>query len=170
MAAGKPRIAEAKIADLSFYDRNPRKISPERLVALKRSLEADREMLHARPLIALLDGRVICGNQRLLAAQELGWTSIPTVHIDLDDARARTWVLRDNNGYGEWDDTLPAFPDLISKLPAGDVYEPFAGSGTCLIAAETLGRRCFALEIDPVYCDVIRQRYADYTDQPEYTP
>lgn len=60
--------------------------------------------------------------------------------------------------------------DLIAKLPSGDVYDPFAGSGTTLIAAEQLGRRCLAMEIDPAYVDVIRQRYADYTDQPQYAP
>jgi DNA modification methylase len=43
---------------------------------------------------------------------------------------------------------------------AGEVcYEPFAGSGTQLIAAERLGRRCFALEISPHYCDVIVRRW-----------
>ena len=42
------------------------------------------------------------------------------------------------------------------------VYEPFAGSGTQLIAAEKLGRRCFALELDPAYCDLIRKRYEDF--------
>ena len=46
--------------------------------------------------------------------------------------------------------------------PGAVVYEPFAGSGTQLIAAERLGRRCFALELDPAYCDLIRQRYEDF--------
>ncbi|MCA9273959.1 MAG: DNA modification methylase [Phycisphaerales bacterium] len=42
----------------------------------------------------------------------------------------------------------------------GDVcYEPFAGSGTQLIAAERLGRRCFAMELSPAYCDVIVRRF-----------
>jgi ParB-like chromosome segregation protein Spo0J len=92
------KVVQARVADLRCFERNPRRISPERLEALKRSLEEDREMLLARPLIALVDGRVICGNQRLLAAQQLGWR---TAYVELDDARARTWVLRDNNGYGE---------------------------------------------------------------------
>jgi DNA modification methylase len=43
------------------------------------------------------------------------------------------------------------------------VLDPFAGSGSTLIAAETTGRRCLALEIDPAYCDVIRRRYEDFT-------
>lgn len=46
---------------------------------LKWSLEADREMLRARPLIALPEGTVLCGNQRLKAAIALGWEYIPTL-------------------------------------------------------------------------------------------
>lgn len=42
----------------------------------------------------------------------------------------------------------------------GDVcYEPFGGSGTQIITAEKLGRRCFAMEISPHYCDLIVRRY-----------
>jgi DNA modification methylase len=42
----------------------------------------------------------------------------------------------------------------------GDVvYEPFCGSGTQLIAAERLKRRCRAVEISPRYCDVIVRRW-----------
>jgi DNA modification methylase len=44
-----------------------------------------------------------------------------------------------------------------------DVYDPFLGSGTTLIAAEQLGRRCYGLEIDPRYCDVIVQRWSKLT-------
>ena len=43
------------------------------------------------------------------------------------------------------------------------VLDLFAGSGSTLIAAETTGRRCFALELDPRYCDVIRRRYEEFT-------
>lgn len=42
----------------------------------------------------------------------------------------------------------------------GDVcYEPFAGSGTQIIAAEKLGRRCIAMEVSPHYCDLIVRRW-----------
>ncbi|HEA70991.1 hypothetical protein LCGC14_0405700 [marine sediment metagenome] len=45
----------------------------------------------------------------------------------------------------------------------GDLlYEPFVGSGTTLIACEKMGRKCFGLEIDPRYCDVIVKRYVDF--------
>src|SRR5262249_47914092 len=40
----------------------------------------------------------------------------------------------------------------------GIVLDPFAGSGTTLIAAERTGRRGFGIELDPLYCDVILRR------------
>ncbi len=43
------------------------------------------------------------------------------------------------------------------------VYDPFIGSGTSLVAAEQTGRRCYGLEIDPVYCDVAIQRWEQFT-------
>jgi DNA modification methylase len=43
------------------------------------------------------------------------------------------------------------------------VLDPFAGSGTLLIAAERTGRRAAALEIDPHYVDVAVRRWQDYT-------
>lgn len=52
-------------------------------------------------------------------------------------------------------------PILNHTEPNAIVYDPFCGSGTCLIAAERHNRRCFAIELDPAWCDVIRDRYAD---------
>jgi DNA modification methylase len=43
------------------------------------------------------------------------------------------------------------------------IYEPFCGSGTTLIAAEQLGRRCFAIEIEPIYVDVAVRRWEKLT-------
>ena len=46
---------------------------------------------------------------------------------------------------------------------AGDVYDPFVGSGTTLIAAERAGRRCFAMEIEPRYAQIAIERWQHYT-------
>ena len=61
-------------------------------------------------------------------------------------------------------------PVLLSEIPirnhlrAGEaVYEPFSGSGTTLMAAETLGRRCYAMEIDPKYVQVAIERWQAFT-------
>ena len=46
----------------------------------------------------------------------------------------------------------------------GDVvYDPFLGSGTSVIAAEQTERVCCGLEIDPAYCDVIVERWEQFT-------
>jgi len=43
------------------------------------------------------------------------------------------------------------------------VYEPFSGSGSTLIAATKLGRRCFGMEKSPIYCEVILRRWEKLT-------
>ena len=43
------------------------------------------------------------------------------------------------------------------------VLDPFAGSGSTLIAAEQTGRRAFVMEIDALYCDVIVQRWERFS-------
>ena len=48
----------------------------------------------------------------------------------------------------------------------GDLcYEPFLGSGTQLIAAEKLGRVCYALEREPQYVDVAVKRWESFTGE-----
>jgi site-specific DNA-methyltransferase (adenine-specific) len=50
-----------------------------------------------------------------------------------------------------------------STAPQGLAYDPFLGSGTTLIAAEQLGRKCYGMEISPQYCDVIVKRWETLT-------
>jgi DNA modification methylase len=47
------------------------------------------------------------------------------------------------------------------------VLDLFGGSGSTLIASEQTGRTCYMLELDPVYCDVIRKRYEEYIKKSE---
>ncbi len=61
-------------------------------------------------------------------------------------------------------------PVLLSEIPIRNhlapgeaVYDPFLGSGTTLMAAETLGRRCLGMEIDPRYVQVCLERWARFT-------
>lgn len=71
------------------------------------------------------------------------------------------------NGDCDWVTKHPAQQHLECSLrpirhssARGDaVYEPFCGSGSTLIACEHLGRRCFALELSPRYCDEVIRRW-----------
>ena len=53
---------------------------------------------------------------------------------------------------------------IVKHLKPGEIaYEPFAGSGPQFIAAEQLGRRCYGMECEPRYCDVIVKRWEQFT-------
>ena len=55
---------------------------------------------------------------------------------------------------------------IENHLEAGECfYEPFGGSGSAIAAAETTGRRCFAIELDPKYVDVIVARWERLSGQ-----
>jgi DNA modification methylase len=56
-------------------------------------------------------------------------------------------------------------PMLNHTLVGEALYDPFCGSGTALIAAEKLGRACYALEIDPQYVQVTVTRWEAFTGQ-----
>ncbi len=50
-----------------------------------------------------------------------------------------------------------------SSEPGSIVIEPFSGSGTAILAAEQLGRRCFAIELSPAFVDVALERWSKLT-------
>ena len=53
---------------------------------------------------------------------------------------------------------------ILNNSSAGQaIYEPFCGSGSTVIAAETSRRQCHAVELDPAYVDVIVTRWQDFT-------
>jgi len=52
-----------------------------------------------------------------------------------------------------------------SSQEGENVLDLFGGSGSTLIACEKAHRRCYTMEIDPLYCDVIVQRWEEFTDK-----
>lgn len=52
-----------------------------------------------------------------------------------------------------------------SSRPGENVLDLFGGSGSTLIGAEQTGRKAFLMEIDPLYCDVICQRFFTFAGQ-----
>jgi DNA modification methylase len=57
-----------------------------------------------------------------------------------------------------WVDLVENFTD-----PNSIVLDLFTGSGTTLIACEKTGRRCYGMEIDPAYCQVILERWSKFS-------
>ena len=54
---------------------------------------------------------------------------------------------------------------LYSSRKGENVLDLFGGSGSTLIAAERMDRQAFLMELDPAYCDVITQRFQNFTGQ-----
>jgi DNA modification methylase len=55
---------------------------------------------------------------------------------------------------------------IVKHLLQGEIaYDPFAGSGPQIIAAEQLGRRCYAMDILPACCQVTIDRFEAFTGQ-----
>ena len=50
-----------------------------------------------------------------------------------------------------------------SSKPGDNVLDVFGGSGSTMIACEQLNRKCYMMELDPKYCDVIVKRWEEYT-------
>jgi DNA modification methylase len=56
-----------------------------------------------------------------------------------------------------------AIPMRVHTHPGDVCYEPFSGSGSQIIAGERLNRRVFAMEIEPIFCDVAVKRWEEFS-------
>jgi DNA modification methylase len=56
-------------------------------------------------------------------------------------------------------------PMLNNSSPGQAIYGPFLGSGTTLIAAQSCGRVCFGIEIDPLFVDLAIRRWQSFTGE-----
>ena len=54
---------------------------------------------------------------------------------------------------------------LLNKFKHNSIVDLFLGSGSTLIAAEKLNRKCYGMELDEKYCDVIIERWEQFTGQ-----
>jgi DNA modification methylase len=98
------QIINKKISSLIHPDYNPRQISEKQFEQLKTSLKSFNAVEPA--VVNIHSGReniIIGGNQRIRAAQALGWIEFPCVEIDLEEERERELNIRLNANTGSWD-------------------------------------------------------------------
>lgn len=90
--------------------------------------------------------------------------------------RSNVWSYAGVNSFGKQQEDLKLHPTVKPVAMLVDaikdctrrkhiVLDPFAGSGSTLIACEESGRVARCIELDPLYCDVIIRRWQDHTGQ-----
>lgn len=87
-------------------------------------------------------------------------------HRNMDTVLQQTPQMARNLGFDHPAMFPVEFPESYIEAMTNKndgVYEPFAGSGTTLIACEKTGRHCFAMELDPRYVDTIVKRFEEYS-------
>lgn len=82
-------------------------------------------------------------------------TAVPVLQVA--EASTTVWDVAIDESVGEHGMERPL------RNHEGDVFDPFIGSGTTIIAAERQRRRCFAMEIAPRYAQVALERWQNYT-------
>lgn len=85
-----------------------------------------------------------------------------------DRSQSTLWNIssRDDKGHGHGTQKpveCMRRPILNNSSPGQAIYEPFSGSGTTIIAAESEGRSCLAMELSPNYVDVTVKRWQNFT-------
>jgi len=141
------QTVDIEIAALELPSWNPRTITEHDFKGLVESIKTDPDFLKARPIIVnTRSGKnvVIAGNMRVRACQHLGYTTIPCILVDLDDAQEKRWALKDNIHQGRWDiDLLVNFDDQLFDAPGIDIADMLKGdSGETTVTEEGKCARC----------------------------
>ena len=115
-------------------------------------------------------------NHFVIGRQDYQWIHEPIIygwkdgapHYFIDDRTQSTILEYDKPLRNEEHPTMKPV-QLIAKLienstrQAEIVLDPFGGSGTTLIASEQINRKCYTMELDPRYVDVIINRWEEFT-------
>jgi site-specific DNA-methyltransferase (adenine-specific) len=110
-------------------------------------------------------------NSMVMGRQDYQWKHEPCLYGWLDGGSHNWYGDRKQSTVIEWDKPLrngehPTMKpvglfayQIQNSSKAGDIIiDAFGGSGTTMVASHQLGRRCYTMELDPKYCDVIVKR------------
>lgn len=70
---------------------------------------------------------------------------------------------RSGNEHHPTEKPVALLAELLSNTNGNIVYDPFAGSGSTMMACEQLKMKCYSMELDPKFCDIMIKRFEDFT-------
>ena len=133
---------------------------------------------HIRQEIVWNRGSSITMNARMLipADERIYWIRTGDDFTFHDDVEIKSWsTVWDIAPRNEYQVSAP-FPNEIpircirmASNPGDVVIDPYLGSGTTMASADSLGRVCYGMEINPSYVAVVLERMADIGHSPEVT-
>jgi ParB-like chromosome segregation protein Spo0J len=92
------------INEVKSNPNNPRIIKDDKFKKLVASIKELPQMLELRPIVVNEDMIVLGGNMRLKACKEAGLKEIPIIKAsELNEEQQRSFIIKDNVGFGEWD-------------------------------------------------------------------
>jgi DNA modification methylase len=96
---------------------------------------------------------------------EIAWTSIDRKSVKKYEVVYNGLIGKEKERYHPTQKPIKLFESILIDYSEDNdiIFDPFSGSGTTIIAAEQTKRRCFAMEISPIYVQVSLQRWANFT-------
>ena len=85
-----------------------------------------------------------------------------------DRTQTTLWSIpsREDGGHGHpTQKPVECMARAMRNHDTATVYDPFCGTGTTIVAAEQLRRTCYAIEIEPKYCQIAIDRWEQFTGQ-----
>jgi site-specific DNA-methyltransferase (adenine-specific) len=149
----KTKVTYMDADSLIPYANNPR-LNDNAVDAVAASI---KEFGFKVPIVVDGENVIINGHTWLKAAHKLGLKQVPVIVADdLTPEQVKAFRLADNktSEFAEWD---------MDKNE--NICDLFGGSGSTLIACEQLNRKCYMMELDPHYVDVIIERWENFTGQ-----
>jgi DNA modification methylase len=125
---------------------------------------------------------IIWNKDRLVLSRKDYHTKYEPIWYGWKEGKPRLCPLEDRKQNDVWDIARPHRSDehptmkpieLVAKALLNSSYngnivlDLFGGSGTTLLASEQTNRKCYMMELDPKYCDVILRRYIQFTGREE---
>ena len=156
---------------------NPNEMNDLTFTALKQNITKYGFLF---PVVTNSEYVIADGEHRYKAAKDLGFKEIPVYKLDIKDVDRRILrqVLNKLKGRHNEDLDKPSNSELHpttkpielcskaidnSSKSNDIVLDLFGGSGSTLIACENLNRKCFMMELDEKYCQVIINRWENLT-------